>query len=480
MRIRIVLRVVGALLIFLSAAMLLPIPFSIYYGGSDTLSFLISAIITLLFGWLSFVKTKKSEDLRPKEGFAVVAFGWLALSAFGSLPFIISGAIPNYTDAFFETVSGFTTTGSSILTDVEVIPKGILFWRSLTHWIGGMGIILLTIAILPFLGVGGMQLFKAEVPGPVVDKLAPRIMMTAKILWFVYIVISVIECVLLLFAGMTLFDALCHTFGTMATGGFSIKNSSVAAYHSTIIDYIITFFMIVAGANFSLHYHGLKGNFSVYLKNREFRYFIYIIAGSTLIIAADIFINNHYNFVESIRYSLFQVVSIITTTGFATADYEKWSLSSQVILVFLMFIGGCAGSTAGGLKVMRIYLLLKFANSEIIRLLHPSAVVPIKMNDRIVDRKIIANVAGFFVIYMAITALSILTLTFLGADLYTSIGAVAATINNIGPGIGAVGPIGNFSSIHFLGKWLLSFLMLIGRLEIFTIIILLAPSFWKK
>ncbi len=480
MRIRIVLRILGSLLMVLSAAMLLPIPFSLYYGDSDYTSLLISSGISLLAGGLAFINIRRKEDLRPKEGFAVVTLGWLVLSLFGALPFYISGAIPSYTDAFFETISGFTTTGASILTDIEGLPHGLLFWRSLTHWMGGMGIILLSIAILPFLGVGGMQLFKAEVPGPTVDKLAPRIMMTAKILWGVYVLFSAVECLLLMAAGMTFFDALCHTFGTLATGGFSTKNTSLASYDSALIDYIVIIFMIIAGTNFSLHYQALKGNFKAYLRNKEFKIFITIIFAAFVIICMDVFFNDHFGFLETVQYTLFQVISITTTTGYGTADYEKWALTSQVILLFLMFMGGCAGSTGGGMKVMRIYILAKFAYSEIIRLLHPSAVVPIRIGNNIVDKKTISNIAGFFLIHLAITAFGILLMTFLGEDLDTSIGAVAATINNIGPGIGIVGPTENYALIHDAGKWVLSIFMLIGRLEVFTVIVLFAPSFWKK
>lgn len=460
--------------------MLLPLPFSIYYGDSDVMPIIYSAVITMCFGAASLIIPKKKADLRPKEGFAVVTFGWIILSAFGSLPFLLSGSIASPTDAFFETMSGFTTTGSTILTDIEALPHGILFWRSLTHWIGGMGIIVLSIAILPFLGVGGMQLFKAEVPGPIADKLTPRVTETAKILWGVYLIFTIIETGLLMFGGMTLFDALCHSFGTMATGGFSTKNASVGGYNSPFIDYVIIIFMFIAGTNFSLHYKLFRGKIREYWSSHEFRVFVYIVLAATFVISIDVYINMASSVEKSFRDTLFQVLAIITTTGFGSADYEKWSTSSQIILMILMFVGGMAGSTGGGIKVIRIYILAKFVFSEIVRLLHPQAIVSVKIGKTTIDRKTIMNIAGFFAVYMFITISSVLAMSFLGLELDTSIGTVIATINNIGPGIGTVGPTENFAHIPDIGKWLLSFLMLVGRLEVFTVIILLAPSFWRK
>jgi trk system potassium uptake protein len=460
--------------------MLLPIPFSLYYGENDYKSLLISSALCILFGSFSLIKRKKREDLRPKEGFAVVTLGWIVFSAFGALPFVISGAIPSYTDAFFETMSGFTTTGATILTDIESVSHGLLFWRSLTHWFGGMGIIVLSLAILPFLGVGGMQLFKAESPGPVVDKLSPRITETAKILWGVYVLFSAIETILLMFAGMNLFDALCHTFGTMATGGFSTKNASIGGFGSSYIDYIITIFMIIAGTNFALHYRVLKGNFKSLLKSSEFKFYISIIIGATLLIGIETYMINYTNIFDTIQYTIFQVVAILTTTGFGTADYEQWSSGSQIILLLLMFIGGCAGSTGGGIKVLRIYILLKFIYSEILMILHPQAVIPVKIGNKVIDKKVITNIAGFFILFMIITAIGILIMALMGLDFTSSIGAVTATINNIGPGFGNVGPTDNYAFIHPAGKWILSFFMLVGRLEVFTVIILLTKDFWKK
>lgn len=481
MRYNVVLRVLFLIMIFIGLGMLLPLPFSFYYGDNDYVSLLTSSAIALGIGLPGFFITSlKKEEIRPKEGFAIVTLGWLTFAIIGALPIYISGVVSSYTDAFFETMSGFSTTGATILTDIEAVPHGILFWRSLTNWFGGMGIIVLTIAILPFLGVGGMQMFKAESPGPTVDKLSPRIAGTAKILWGVYVLFTALETVLLMFAGMNLFDALCHSFGTMATGGFSTKNASIAAYSSALIDYIIIFFMIIAGINFSLHYKLFKGKFSDFFKNSELRLFISLIAAATLLIFLEVIIYHYETTGEAIQYSLFQVVSLITTTGFGTADYEQWSVAAQLILLTLMFIGGSAGSTGGGIKVIRLMLLLKFAYNELTRLLHPNAIVAVKVGDQIIDRKILINVAGFFIIYVMITAVSILIVSTFGIDLTTSMGAVVATINNIGPGLGDVGPTNNFAHFPDALKWFFSFLMMLGRLEIYTVIILLAPTFWKK
>ncbi|MDA0336791.1 MAG: TrkH family potassium uptake protein [bacterium] len=477
-----VIHILGLLLMFQACTMLLPLPFCFYYASGDHTAFLLSAAITFVCGGIAYRFTRIDRDLLPKEGFAVVTFSWLALSAFGALPFVLSGAIPSYTDAFFETMSGLSTTGASILTDIEALPRGALFWRSLNHWIGGMGIIVLSLAILPFLGVGGMQLFKAEIPGPVVDKLTPRITETAKILWAVYFALTVAEALLLMFGGLDLFDALCHTFGTMATGGFSTRNASVAAYDSAYIEYVIIFFMLIAGANFSLHFHALRGQWRGYLRNREFHFYLSLIGMAFLVISASsTFRAGMYpDWEEAFRKTLFQVVSIITTTGYGTADYELWSFTAQFVLFSLMFVGGCAGSTGGGMKVMRIHLLVKFVSREITRLVHPRAVVPVRMGGHAVDRDVVANVLGFFVLFMFSFAGGVFIMSELGMDMPTSFGAVAATLGNVGPGLGAVGPTDNYSAVPAAGKWVLSLLMLMGRLEIYTVIVLLSPATWQR
>jgi trk system potassium uptake protein TrkH len=475
-----VIHLLGLLLMFLAGSMLLPIPFSLYYGDADLPALVISAAITLAFGFLAFKTTRFKQDLRAKEGFAVVTLGWLIFSLFGSLPYLLSGVVTSFTDAYFETMSGFTTTGASILTEIDGLPHGILFWRSLTQWIGGMGIIVFSLAILPFLGVGGMQLFKAEVPGPVADKLTPRITETAKILWGTYVLISAAEAVLLLLGGLSLFDALNQAFATMATGGFSTRTASIAAFDSVYVDYVIVLFMLLAGTNFSLHYRFLRGEFRVYWQNTEFKYFLSIVAIATVLVG----ISNYFNIYESIpvtvQKTVFQVVSIQTTTGFATADYELWSSSAQFVLFILMFVGGSAGSTAGGMKVIRIHLIVKFVLSEITRLAHPHAVVPVRLRKIAVPRDVVTNVLGFFVLGILVFMVGVFLLTVIGLDLATSLGAIAATLWNIGPGFGSVGPTDNYAFIPVTGKWLLSFYMLMGRLELFTVIILFTPSYWRK
>jgi len=479
MRVQSVVHILSLLLIFEGIAMLLPIPFSLYYGDMDYIALLISAGITSAAGILGFFLTNFDQDLRPKEGFAIVTFGWISFSLFGSLPFLISGYIPTLTNAFFETMSGFTTTGATILTDIEALPHGLLFWRSFTHWLGGMGIIVLSLAILPFLGVGGMQLFKAEVPGPTADRLAPRITETAKILWGVYALISLAETVLLMFGGMSLFDALCHTFGTMATGGFSTRNASIGAFDSAYIDYVIIVFMVLAGTNFALHYRALTGDIKAYFRNTEFKFFLSIIGIAFVLVGIDTF--TRYNTIpDALQNTLFQVVSILTTTGYGTADYEMWGFSSQVILFFLMFIGGCAGSTGGSLKVVRIYVLIKFVRSEIIRLVHPHAVVPVRIGDTVVPDDALTNILGMFITFVLLFVLGVLIMAGLGLNMDTAMGSIAATLGNIGPGLGNVGPTDNYAFIPGLGKWVLCAFMLIGRLEVFTVIILLSPSYWKK
>lgn len=480
MRFASVINIQGMLLMFLSVAMLLPIPFSLYYKESDWVAFLISAAVTLVVGATLFLTTRYGRDLRTKEGFAVVTFGWIFLSIFGSLPFLLSGAIPSVTDAFFETMSGFTTTGATILPDVERLSHGILFWRSLTQWIGGMGIIVLSLAILPFLGVGGMQLFKAEAPGPTADRLTPRIAETAKILWGVYVAISALEAVLLMFGGMGFFDALCHTFGTMATGGYSTRNASIGAFGSAYIHYVIIFFMLMAGTNFSLHYRFLKGDWRAYLRNKEFLFYLSIIGIVTVIIGVDTFLNQYRNLPDTMQFTLFQVVSILTTTGYGTTDYEQWSFSSQFVLFVLMFFGGCAGSTGGGMKIIRVMVLVKFMYSEIARLLHPHAVVPVRIGDKVIPRDVVTNVLGFFVLFMVVFVIGVIIMSSMGMDIATSLGVVIATLGNIGPGLGDVGPTDNYSTIPAIGKWILASFMLMGRLELFTVIILLSPFYWQK
>ncbi|PLX14227.1 MAG: potassium transporter [Marinilabiliales bacterium] len=454
---------------------------SLYYGEYDFNSLILTSAICILCGISLILLTNKAEkNIGKRDGYIIVSLVWIIFSIFGALPFVISGAIPSYTDAFFETISGFTTTGASILNDIEAVPKGLLFWRSLTQWLGGMGIIVLSIAILPMLGIGGMQLFVTEVPGPTPDKLHPRIKETAKRLWVIYIMFTLAETILLKIGGMTWFDAVNHSFTTMATGGYSTKQASIAYFESPFIHYVITIFMFIAGTNFTLSYFALHFKFGKVFKNEEFRYYLGFVLLFTFAIAFVLWHVDGFSIEQSIRDSAFQVISIITTTGYATADYILWSPFVVVIVFALMFFGGSAGSTGGSIKIVRITLLLKNSYQELKRIIHPNAIIPVRINGKSVPPQIISNILAFVVFYMLITIASTVVISALGYDLDTSLGAVAATLGNIGPGIGRVGPVENYAHIPTFGKWFLSFLMLIGRLELFTVIVLFSPSFWKK
>ena len=479
--VKVIIKVIGFLLVIEGFFMLLGLPFSIYYGEHENPALLYSALITMLTGGILWFSTRNHpKNIGRKEGYVIVAVSWIIISLFGTLPFLFSGAIPNFTDAFFETMSGFTTTGATILTDIESIPKSILFWRSMTHWIGGMGIIVFTVAVLPILGIGGMQLYAAEMPGVTKDKIHPRITATAKRLWAIYLIFTVVQAVLLLLGGMSLFDALCHTFGTVATGGFSTHSQSVAAF-SPYIQYVIIVFMILAGTNFTLHYFALHGQLRRVWKSEEFRYFIYLILAGTVIITLVLALSKDgMSFEEAFRTSFFQVVSIITTTGYITDNYMQWPGSIWFLIVLMMFIGGMAGSTGGGIKVLRQLLLLKNSLLELKRLIHPQAIIPVRMNGKVVSQDIIFKVMAFFLIYIIIFIIGSTVMMLIGLDASSAIGATAATIGNIGPGIGKVGPVDNYAFIPHGGKWILSFLMLLGRLELFTVLILFSPAFWKK
>ena len=485
MRIQTIINVLSTLLLFLCSTMLVPLIIAIVEQQSDLIPFILSFIITLITGSSLFFLTKKTKkDISHREGFAIVSFGWFLCCIFGALPFYFHGSFGGITNCVFESTSGFTTTGSTILKEIENLPSGILFWRSLTHWLGGMGIIVLSLAILPLLGVGGMQLFKAEVPGPVTDKLRPRIGETAKLLWKVYVAISVIEATLLYFGGMSLYDAVCHTFGTMATGGFSTMNKSIEHYNSVYIDTVITIFMLIAGTNFSLHYTLWKGKYKSYLRDTEFKLYFSVFACFTILITSILYFGNFYPTLgEAIRKSSFQVASILTTTGFSTADFSKWTNVNWLapsLLFMLMFLGGSAGSTSGGIKCIRAYLLIKIGYRELYKLIHPHAIVQVKLAGKVIDESILRSITGFFVLFMSLFIISGLILTAMGLDFITAFSAVIASLGNIGPGLGGVGPAENYSHIPYLGKWLLIFCMLLGRLEIFTILVLLVPEYWRR
>jgi trk system potassium uptake protein TrkH len=477
---RLTLRILGALLLFLAAALLVPVPFSLYYADGAGNDFVLSAVVALVTGTALFKGFTSQKELSVREGFAVVTFGWVLYAVFGALPYVFSGSIPSFLDACFETMSGFTTTGATILAEIETLPKSILLWRALTQWLGGMGIIVLSLAILPMLGVGGMQLFKAEVPGPTADRLKPRIQDTAKLLWGVYVFLTAAEVILLMMGGMPFYDAICHAFATMATGGFSIRNASVGAYGSAYIDWVITFFMFMAGVNFSLHYHVLRGRVREYFSNQEFLFYLFLTVGAAGILVVLNHGTVYTSIVDNLRYSAFQATSILTTTGFGTADYEGWPVLAQYLLVFLMFVGGCAGSTGGGMKVARILLLFKHAQVQLFRLIHPRAVRLVKLGDTPVDRDVMQAILGFFALFMAVFVVASFLMAAAGMDIISAGASVIATLSNIGPGLGSVGPVDNYSHIAPFGKSVLIFCMLMGRLELFTVMVLFLPSFWRK
>lgn len=478
---KIILSIIGFLLILEGVFMFTGIPFSLLHCETKCYSLLISGIITIISGAVIRYYTRNaSKNIGRREGYIIVSIAWIVISLFGTLPYLISGAIPNFTDAFFETISGFTTTGASILTDIESVPSGILFWRSMTQWIGGMGIIVLSVAILPILGIGGMQLFVAEMPGIAPDKLHPRITQTAKRLWLIYVLLTLVETILLMLGGMDLFNSLCHSFATMATGGFSTQNASVADY-SAHIQYVLIVFMFLAGTNFTLHYFALRGKFKNIWKNEEYRYYLLFTLSVTILITFIWILQSNINNIEkTFRDSLFQVVSIITTTGFVSSDYLIWPGFLWFFIFLLMFVGGSAGSTGGGIKIARHILLLKNSSSELKRSIHPQAIIPVKYNGKAVSQDIIFKVMAFFLIYLTIFFIGTFVMTLFGLDFKSAIGSTIATLGNIGPGIGKVGPVHNYAWIPDMGKWFLSLLMLLGRLELFTVLIIFTSSFWKK
>jgi len=479
---RLILKIIAILSFFIGLAMLVPLLVGTYYGDTSVYPLARAMGITIAAASLLYLSCRRvaADIMNARDGMAIVAIGWTVIGFFGALPFYFSGEFGSFTNAFFESVSGFTTTGSSILTDIESVSKGLLFWRSFIQWLGGMGIIVLSVAILPFLGVGGMQLYKAEVPSPVPDKLTPRIRDTAMVLWKVYALLSVAEVILLMFGGISFYDALCHTFTTMPTGGFSTRNSSVAHYDSTYIDGVIIIFMVLAGINFSLHYQLLRGKPLVFWRDPECRFFLGAVLVLTLIVSLNLYGTIYDTIGGALRYGAFQVVSIVTTTGYATADYEQWPAMSQMILLLCMFMGASAGSTGGGVKCLRVMLCFKYCYRELFALIHPRAVSHIKLAGKHVPDDVVRSVMGFLALYMGLFAISAVILAGMGVDFVTSFSAVAAAMGNIGPGFGMVGPVENFALIPDMGKWLLIWCMLLGRLEIFTVIILLVPEFWRQ
>lgn len=492
---KIVLHTLGLLLIFNGIFMLFAVLTSLYYNESDEAYQIASAAVASSFSGFLMMFTTRDHDknLKQKEGYLIVTMGWVFMVISGMLPYLFTHSISSITDAFFETMSGYTTTGATILTDIEVLPKGILLWRSMTHWIGGMGIIVLAVAIFPLFGIGGMQLFSAESPGPSADKLKPKITDTAKRLWLIYLGYTIVEAVLLYFAGMGVFDAINHAMSTLSTGGFSTKNASIAYWNDQpLIQYIIILFMFLAGTNFVVSYYGFKLNFKKIYENEEFKLYTAFVLGFTIItgtliyFSADLGLSSiqHpqiFGELESaFRHASFQVLAVMTTTGFVTANYTLWTPFLTVLFFGLFFLGGSAGSTSGGVKVVRHLVMIKNAILEFKRILHPNAVLPVRYAKRAVNSDIVYNILGFFILYMLSFIIGAVVLGATGLDLKTSIGAAASSLGNVGPAFGDLGPVDNYAGLSDFAKSWCSFLMLIGRLELFTVLIILTPFFWRN
>ncbi len=461
--------------------MLTAIPFAWYYGEGDALPLFSSGLVTMAIGaGLWYWRRNDDNKIDKREGYLVVVLGWLFMVCFGMLPYLVSGVIPTVTEAFFETMSGMTTTGASIINDIEAVPKGILFWRSMTQWIGGMGIIVLTVALFPLLGIGGIELFVAEAPGPTSDKIHPRIRETAKRLWFIYVGLTGLATLAYWVEGMNFFDAINHGLTTLATGGFSTKNASAVHYANTpIIQYTMILFMAIAGTNYTMLYFLGKGRFKKVFANEEFRNYLLGMFILTVGVTSVVWSVSGTGFEESFRDSLFQIVSLITTTGFVSADYTAWTESLMVLFFVLMFVGACAGSTSGGIKIIRHTVFFKNTYLEFKRLLYPRAIVPLKLNRSTVPTRIMTHILVFLLIFLMSFVLGSIVMVILGMDFMSAIGAVATSLGNVGPGIGTVGPMNNFAAVPDSGKWVLSFLMLLGRLELFTILVLFTPYFWS-
>ncbi len=504
----VVIFAIGNILLVLAGCMFVPLLVSLAdppeARGDEVMAFGLTLITTALTGFALRASTRRRRhDIGHTEGFAIVSLGWATVAAFGCLPFLIYGTCSSFIDAYFETISGFTTTGATILTDVEALPKGLLFWRSFSHWLGGMGIVLLAVAILPALGAGGAQLFKAEVPGIAGERLTPRIAETAKMLWKVYLLLTLLEILALMLGPMDLFDAACHTFGTMATGGFSTKNASIGHYDSAYVDWVLIVFMFLAGCNFVLHFHLLAGRFRIVHRNGELRFYLGLLLAVTALLTLFLALSPSeafrdgqrdasYDSLETtIRHASFQAVSIVTTTGYGTADFDAWPDFCRLLLLVMMFVGGCSGSTGGSMKVGRVMVLFKFGLREIWRIIRPHAVYPIRLEGKAVEPTLVDNVVGFLLLFVTIFVVGTLAVLVVESvaqpadvedpiDLVTAASSVAATLGNIGPGLGAVGPMENFAWFSQPTKALLCLLMLLGRLELYCVLVLFAPRVWRS
>ncbi|HBQ86037.1 MAG TPA: potassium transporter [Syntrophomonas sp.] len=470
----------GKIVLIIGIAMLTGAGWSLYFGEDEVWRFLAAAGITIAAGGLASFTQRGENQINYREGFAIVTLGWLTASVFGSLPYLFSGYCPSFADAFFETVSGFTTTGSSVFGDVEALPKGLLWWRALTQWLGGMGILALFIAIMSNLGPSANLMFKAESPGPSPAKVTPRIKQTAKNLWQIYVVISAVMAVILYAFGMDIFDSLCHMFGAMSTGGFSTKNNSMAYFSSPYIQWTITVFMFISGTNFALHYFALRNHtLEVYRRNSEFKLYAFIVLGASAIVSIGI-ISSYSGFEPVVRTAFFQVVSIITTTGFISDDYDQWSQLAQGVIWGIILMGGCAGSTTGGIKLGRLLILGKRAAIEIKRMIHPRAVYSVRIDDKIYSEALVGNIAFFFFLYIMCIIIGTFAMFICNLDMVSGLSAVMTCLGNVGPGFGLVGPTKNFGFLSDGAKYILSLLMLLGRLEIYPILVMLIPQFWKE
>lgn len=485
MNYRLIARFFGILLLVETAALLATALISWFYNDKNLIYFLASAAISFVAASASILLGRNANPIIGKrEGSLVVTFTWIVFTLFGLLPFWLSRSIPSFTDAFFETISGFTTTGASILNNIEELSPGILFWRSLTHWIGGLGIIVLTLALLPVFGTSATQLFAAESAGPTKDKIHPKINETAKRLFLIYLILTAVQTVLLRIGGMSWFDAVCQSFGTVATGGFSTKQASIAYWDSAYIQYVISIFMILSGVNFSLYYFGFKNKFSKIKENEELKYYLILLFSATILIVFSLVdFDQAFTFAKlekAWRDAFFTVSSLMTTTGFGTADYVQWQPYTWVILLIVMLTGASAGSTSGAIKMVRIVIVFKYCYYEFKRIIHPNAVLPVRYSGHIVREDVITRVLAFVLLYLITVAFGILVLNISGLGFIESIGGLIGCLGGVGPGMGALGPMGNYADIPEFSKWFLSFIMLVGRLELFTVLLLFTPAFWKK
>ena len=482
---RMVFRTMGALLLIESVFMALALGVSLWYNEADSDIFLLSTVVTLLAGIIGLLVGRRAESrMGEREGYVIVAMVWVVFSAFGLLPYYLSGQVPSFTDAWFESMSGFTTTGATIIPDLEVITHGLLFWRSLTQWIGGMGIIVLSIAILPIFGLNGMQLYAAEVSGLTYEKVSPRIADTAKMMWSIYVLLTITEVASLWLCGMDIFDAVCHSFSTIATGGFSTHNNSLEFYDSAAIHYTVTFFMFISGINFVLLIYLLRGKARNFFQDEELRWYSVAVAIFAVLLTLGLYIARPgWSGVEmerAFRDSLFTVVSSMTSTGYTISDYMYWPVVAWVVIFFLMLTGACAGSTAGGIKWVRLAIIMKNGIAEFQRRIHPNAIIPVKLNEKAVPQQTINNIMAFLIFYVFIIAVTVVIFSASGVNFDESIGAAVSAIGNVGISIGQFGPAGTYAEFPMVAKWVMSFVMLIGRLEIFTVLLLFTRILWKK